>query len=102
LKSHSELDGIFFSTNYLAFEGLQSLSRLQRKIQKEVKVVSFDDHYFFNLYQPRISAIEQPLELIAEKLMESILIQLDDNKKDERIPKVTLPNLLHVRESSEL
>jgi LacI family transcriptional regulator len=102
LKSHPELDGIFFSTNYLAFEGLQSLSRLQKKIQKEVKVVSFDDHYFFNLYQPRISAIEQPMELIAEKLMESILIQLDETNQEKRIQKITLPNVLHVRESSEI
>lgn len=102
LKSYPELDGIFFSTNYLAFEGLQALSRLEKKIQKEVKVVSFDDHYFFNLYQPRISAIEQPLELIAEKLMESILIQLDENNQDKMTQQITLPNVLHVRESSEL
>ena len=101
-KSHNKLDGIFFSTNYLAFEGLQSLSRLKKKIQEEIKVVSFDDHYFFNLYQPQISAIEQPLELIAEKLMESILLQLDEGNQGSKVQQITLPNILHVRQSSEM
>jgi LacI family transcriptional regulator len=101
-KSHDKLDGIFFSTNYLAFEGLQALSRLKKKIQKEIKVVSFDDHYFFNLYQPQISAIEQPLELIAEKLMESILLQLDESNQGRKFQQITLPNTLHVRQSSEI
>ncbi|MFD2202523.1 LacI family DNA-binding transcriptional regulator [Shivajiella indica] len=100
LKNHADLDGLFFSTNYLAFEGLQSLARLHKQIPKDVKVVSFDDHYFFNLYQPQISAIEQPLESIADKLMESILLQLDENSLGRKFQKITLPNELHVRQSS--
>lgn len=100
LENNPELDGIFFATNYLAFEGLQALSKLKKKIPQDIKVVSFDDHYFFSLYNPSISAIEQPLEEIADKLMESILKQLDENLIDNPVQKVVLSNTLHVRESS--
>lgn len=84
----------------MAFEGLQALSTLEREIPNEVKIVSFDDHYFFNLYRPKITAIEQPLELISEKLMESMLKHLDELEIDYIPKRVVLSNRLNERESS--
>lgn len=101
LQKNSELDGIFFATNYLAFEGLQALNSLKKRIPEDVLLVSFDDHYFFTLFQPNISAIEQPLESIAEKLMEGMLMLLEDDGSNKPDFKVTLPNILHIRESSD-
>lgn len=100
LKKNEHIDGVFFSTNYLAFEGLQALSKLGKKIPEEIKVVSFDDHYFFSLYNPNITAIEQPLEQIADKLMESVLYQLGDGSMVPIRQKIVLPNKLNVRASS--
>jgi LacI family transcriptional regulator len=99
-RNNQGFDGVFFATNYLAFEGLQALDNLGIKVPEEVKVVSFDDHYFFNLYKPKISAIEQPLEIIAEKLMEAILHHLDSNEPKHSFKKFILPNKLNIRESS--
>ncbi|TVP46089.1 MAG: LacI family transcriptional regulator [Mongoliibacter sp.] len=99
-KSREEIDGVFFATNYLAFEGLQALDSLGREIPGHVKVVSFDDHYFFNLYKPKITAIEQPLELISEKLMETMLSHLDEFTVGYTPRKVVLSNTLNERESS--
>ncbi|SMD44027.1 transcriptional regulator, LacI family [Aquiflexum balticum DSM 16537] len=99
-RNNQGFDGVFFATNYLAFEGLQALDNLGIKVPEEVKVVSFDDHYFFNLYKPKISAIEQPLEIIAEKLMEAILHHLDSNESKHSFKKFILPNKLNIRESS--
>lgn len=101
-KSNPGLDGVFFATNYLAFEGLQALDSLGIKVPEQVKVVSFDDHYFFNLYKPKITAIEQPLEIIAEKLMEAILHHLDSKEPKNSFEKFILPNKLNVRESSSI
>ncbi|WP_373520910.1 LacI family DNA-binding transcriptional regulator [Aquiflexum sp.] len=95
-----DLDGVFFTTNYLAFEGLEALGNLGMKVPEQVKVVSFDDHYFFKLYKPRITAIEQPLELIAEKLMEAILHQLDEAEINSEPKQFILSNKLNIRESS--
>lgn len=100
LQKNTGLDSLFFATNYLAFEGLQALNSLKKRILHDILVVSFDDHYFFTLYQPNISAIEQPLESIAEKLMEGMLLLLDKGE-DKPDFKIVLPNTLHVRESSD-
>lgn len=99
-SSNPDFDGVFFATNYLAFEGLEALGNLGIDVPAKVKVVSFDDHYFFNLYKPKISAIEQPLELIAEKLMEAILNQLDEDKANDQPKQFILSNKLNARESS--
>ncbi|MCH6199925.1 LacI family transcriptional regulator [Aquiflexum sp. LQ15W] len=101
LQKNSELDGLFFATNYLAFEGLQALNTLKKRIPNDMLVVSFDDHYFFKLFQPNISAIEQPLEVISQKLMEGMLMMLDDQIADKQGFRIILPNTLHVRESSD-
>ncbi|EOZ95771.1 Transcriptional regulator [Indibacter alkaliphilus LW1] len=94
------IDGVFFATNYLAFEGLQAMGVLQRQVPEKLKVVSFDDHYFFNLYKPKITAIEQPLEMIAEKLMETMLEHLGELDKVYKPVKVVLANRLNEREST--
>jgi LacI family transcriptional regulator len=100
VQNNLGLDALFFATNYLAFEGLQALNFLKKNIPKDFLVVSFDDHYFFTLFQPNISAIEQPLECIAEKLMEGMLLMLESNEGSKPDFKVILPNTLHIRESS--
>lgn len=101
-EENKAIDGVFFATNYLAFEGLQALSQLEMLVPEKIRAVSFDDHYFFNLYKPKVSAIEQPLEDIAEKLMEAMLNQLSEEKNASKSNKFVLPNKLHVRESSGL
>lgn len=101
LQKNTDLDALFFATNYLAFEGLQAINVLKKRIPNDILVVSFDDHYFFTLFQPNISAIEQPLESIAEKLMEGMLMMLEDEEINKREFKVILPNTLQIRESSD-
>lgn len=103
LQDHPDADALFFATNYLAFEGLHAIRKLDLKIPDDIQVVAFDDHFFFSLYQPSISAIAQPLEMIAEKLMEGILDQLGDNKKSEKERmNLELPNLFIQRKSTQL
>jgi LacI family transcriptional regulator len=102
VQKNPDLDGLFFATNYLAFEGLQALTAINKHIPEDLLVVSFDDHYFFTLFQPNISAIEQPLEAIAQKLMEGMLILLDEEETTNQDFKITLPNTLHIRESSNI
>lgn len=102
LLDHLDADALFFATNYLAFEGLHAIRKLELKIPKDVQVLAFDDHFFFSLYQPSISAIAQPLELIADKLMEGILIQLGDSEKSKSDEfKVELVNQFVRRKSTE-
>jgi LacI family transcriptional regulator len=99
LQENPQLDGVLFATNYLAFEGLDAIRRLGLKIPDDVSVISFDDNYFFNLYEPTISAIAQPLELIADHLIQEILRKLDQDSTE--ILEVVLPTTLHLRNSTK-
>lgn len=100
LTSHPELDAVFFSTNYLAFEGLRAIQLLGRRIPDDLAVASFDDHYFFSLYQPHITGIEQPIQQIADRLMESMLELLKHSGEHKPVIKSVLPTVLHPRGSS--
>ena len=100
LKDNPELDAVLFTTNYLAFEGLEAIRTLDLKIPGDISVISFDDHYFFNLYQPKITAIAQPLEKIAERIMEKMLQSLEDEKISSGYEKIVLPNQLRIRDST--
>ncbi|MCH7396378.1 substrate-binding domain-containing protein [Belliella sp. DSM 107340] len=99
LHMHKDIDAVFFATNYLAFEGLQAFRKMGKQIPEDYQVLSFDDHFFFGLYQPSISAIAQPIELIAERLMEGILHQLSDLEAIQN-NKVVLPNKFIQRKST--
>ncbi len=63
-------------------------------------VVSFDDSDVFELYSPTITSLSQPIESIADKLMEIMLKQLTTPKGKDKIIHAELPGSLMVRESS--
>jgi LacI family transcriptional regulator len=101
IKSKPELDGIFFSTNYLAFEGLEAIGNLNIEIADSLAMLTFDDHYFFSLFRPQISAIAQPIEELAESLINGLLLQLEQPENKTITTKI-LQNQLCVRQSSFL
>ncbi|MGO4878156.1 LacI family DNA-binding transcriptional regulator [Pedobacter psychrotolerans] len=76
-----ETDAILFATNYLAISGLKVLKQTGQKIGKNLSVMAYDDHEVFELHTPGISAIQQPLEEIAEATIQLILRQLSSKTK---------------------
>lgn len=76
-----ETDAILFATNYLAISGLKVLKQTGKKIGKNLSVMAYDDHEVFELHTPGISAIQQPLEEIAEAIIQLILRQLSSKTK---------------------
>jgi LacI family transcriptional regulator len=91
------IDAAFFTTNYLGVYGLESLRLCGKKIPADIGVISFDDNDLFRLGIPAISVIKQPIELIGQQAVASLIAQLKD--KDKMPRKIILePNLL-LRES---
>ncbi|MGK6351702.1 LacI family DNA-binding transcriptional regulator [Parapedobacter sp. DT-150] len=88
-------DAIFFATNYLAIAGLKAIKQYDKPFPA---IVSYDDHTLFKLHTPTITAVSQPIEAIADELINSLLNQLDGKAKE--VKQVVLPSELIVRESS--
>jgi LacI family transcriptional regulator len=98
LNENKEVDAIFFSTNYLAFKGLEAISQLKLNIPDDLAVVAFDDQDFFRIYKPSITAIAQPVKDISLKLIDILLQKMNSDEKP--VEKTILSTNLIIRDSS--
>jgi len=71
-----QIDGVLFSTNYLAVRGLFCFRQMDKKIDADFGVIAYDDHDIFELHSPSISAVGQPIEAIADHVIDLILKEL--------------------------
>jgi len=101
LKKEKGLDAIVFGTNYLGISGLEAISHLGLKIPEDLAVVSFDDHDLFRIHKPDITVVAQPIEEIAQTVINTLLKKLQGREKQKADSKViTLSTNLIVRGSS--
>ena len=89
LKRKPQLDALLFATNYLGVSGLKAIRTIGKEIPDDLAVISFDDHDVFELNSPSVTAISQPIEEIAEKLITLLLGKLDKEQK-AKAPKATI------------
>jgi LacI family transcriptional regulator len=98
------VDAVLFATNYLAVYGLEAIHKLKYKIPKDLGIIAFDDHVLFQLYNPPVSVIEQPIELISDTIISRLLAHLndyDDGTTKTESTKIEIPTALIERKSSQ-
>lgn len=100
LRTHTEIDAVFFATNYIADNGLESIRNLSLRIPTDLGVIVFDDHNLYRLFTPPITAISQPIKEIAENSIGLILNMLEEDYKGGAIKNVMLKSTLIIRDSS--
>src|SRR5690606_34542811 len=93
LKQNPEIDAIYFSTNYVCVAGLKAVQKLGK--EKELGLIAFDDHEIFDLVQPRVSCVRQPLKKIAKSVVGILLDQVTNNGQ-EPLEKI-IPSELKIR-----
>jgi len=96
LDKHPKIDAILFATNYLAISGLLAIKQTKKIINKHLSVIAYDDGDIFKLHTPQISALEQPLEEIADRIIKKIFEQLA-SKTPVDIEKIIIPAKLRLR-----
>lgn len=99
LLKHPQLDAVYFSTNYLALSGLQAITELNIKIPDALAVVSFDDSPVFCLFSPTITAVAQPVEKIAEAVINKLMTCLNSTA-GSATETLLVPTELIIRKSS--
>ena len=100
IHKHQALDALLFSTNYLAFSGLEAINELGLRIPEDLAVVSFDDSRFFSLFSPSITAVAQPVEKIAETIILQLQKLLECSPADRSVETVVLNTAFMIRRSS--
>jgi LacI family transcriptional regulator len=65
-------------------------------------VIAFDDHEFFKVFNPPISAVAQPMEELSDHLISILLKKLnaDGDAPSNTQNHIVLPAKLIIRESS--
>lgn len=92
-------DFVFTLNNYLATASINTLRRLKIRIPQDVGIASFDDMAYFEIMQPSITAVKQPVKRICEEAFKMIIDQI--NRKELYTNKtITLPVDLIIREST--
>ncbi|MET3876389.1 LacI family DNA-binding transcriptional regulator [Chitinophaga sp. OAE865] len=100
IKEHDKIDAIIFATNYLATNGLKAIRDLGLAIPGDIAVIGYDDNTHFNLFSPSITAVAQPIEEIAQEVVQQLINALSDERESKKRRTVTLPVKLIVRDSS--
>lgn len=100
LLQNSELDALFFATNYLGVLGIEALQQTNRSIPDDLAVVCFDDNDFFRLMTPAITVEAQPIKEIATRAIEVLINMINsENRALKRIGEIFEPTII-IRDSS--
>ncbi len=101
IKDNPGLDSIVFATNYLALSGIKAINESGLDIPRDISVIAFDDHDVFNIYNPSISAISQPLDEMAKQLFKTLLDKLENRVRIKDLSKVIIQPELILRGSTK-
>ncbi|UKN02572.1 LacI family transcriptional regulator [Paracrocinitomix mangrovi] len=89
---NEDYDGIFCVNNNIAKALIRELS-LRGESLDEVKIISFDDIEIFDIVNPKISAIAQPITEIGKKAV-NLLIDRFNNEDSHKNQQVVLDTVL--------
>ena len=89
-----KVDAIVFATHYLTSSGLRQLRSIHMDVPREIAIVSFDELSAFDLIDPAITAIIQPVEEIGNFAVEILLDEIEGRNGKVRIEKVLETELL--------
>jgi LacI family transcriptional regulator len=81
LKENNTIDAILFATNYLALQGFEAMNKLKLRIPDDVGVIGFDDHVFFKVFNPPVTAVAQPMKALSEKLISVLFKRMNDEDR---------------------
>ena len=97
VSATANIEGIVFATHFLAASGLRALKELQVRIPAEVALVSFGQMNAFDLVDPPVTSVVQPVDELGDRAVEILLENLGGEITAHR--RVILNNRLEIRKS---
>lgn len=80
----TNVEGIVFSTHYLAAAGLRELNKLNIRIPLDVAIVSFGQMSAFDLTEPPITSVIQPTDQIGDQAVDILLQNMKEDSSSLR------------------
>ena len=101
IKKHPKLDAVLFSAIQAGTNGLKAFQKLGIRVPEDLAVIAFDDCDLFELYNPSITAINQPIDKIAGATIDLLLKRLHKKAVTGDFKKVIIPTGFTLRNSSQ-
>lgn len=98
LDSQTDLDAVFFTTNYLGAQGLDAVRKAGRRIPDDMAIVCFDDSILFRLGSPSVSVVAQPISEMGQVAVRLVIDMIGGRDMSDR--KVVLSPTIIEREST--
>ncbi|SFD12881.1 LacI family DNA-binding transcriptional regulator [Algibacter pectinivorans] len=92
------IDAIVFSTHYLASQGLRLLKKLNISVPEKVAIVSFDELSAFDIVDPPITSVIQPINKIGCSVID-ILLNKIEGISEQGTKGIVLETKLEIRQS---
>lgn len=83
IKKHPDVDGIFCSSDIIAFYVISILTKLGYKVPDDVQVVGFDNIELSAVLIPRLTTIAQPIEEMGVRAVESLLKLIEKKELED-------------------
>lgn len=80
IKKHPDVDGIFCSSDIIAFYVISVLKKLGYKIPQDVQVIGFDNIELSGVLMPKLTTIAQPIDDIGKVAMDLLNILIKKNE----------------------
>lgn len=100
LSANPQLDAVLFGAVQAGSCGLKAMTQLKLKVPQDLGVISFDDHDIFELFATPVTAIAQPIEKIAHRVIGLLLDRLVAENGAAPPREIVLKTKLKVRKSS--
>ena len=97
LKENASIDGIIFTTHFLAASGMRALKKSNVRVPADVALVSFGQMNAFDITEPPITSVIQPVDELGDMAVEILLENLAGEITNDR--RVILNNRLEIRKS---
>lgn len=99
LQKHPDVDGIFCSSDIIAFYVISALQKLHYRIPEDVQVIGFDDIELAGIIHPHLTTISQPIDMMAKRAMDTLQKLIKKQKLEE--VHITLPVQLIERDTTK-
>lgn len=93
----TSIEGIVFATHFLAASGIRALKQLNIRVPMDVALISFGQMNAFDLIEPPVTAVVQPVDELGDRAVEMLLENLEGKNLNHR--KIILSNSLMIRKS---
>lgn len=97
LQDHSEITALYVTNHEMTLGALLAIVESGHKIPDDISFIGFDSMDWANIVKPKLTIVEQPMELIGKRVAEIILQRLSQENSKKEI--VTLPASLSIGES---